>query len=65
MMILFWTEQQKMRISQRACLSGKFMFYHVLVFSEIEDYKKVLHHYFSSKWSFFVICGFFALFGMS
>ena len=48
-----------------ACLSGKFESLHVLVFSEIEDYRKVLIYHFSCKWSYFLFCGFFALFGRS
>ena len=31
---------------------------HVLVFSEIEDYRKILLYFFSCKWSFFAILWF-------
>ena len=31
---------------------------HVLLFSEIEDYRKIFLYYFSCKWSFFAILWF-------
>ena len=31
------------------------MFLYVLVFNEVEDYRKVLLYYFSFRWSLFVI----------
>ena len=40
---------------RRACLSGKFVSLHLLVFNEIEDYRKVLQYYFWCKWPFLVI----------
>ena len=43
-----------------ACLSGKFVSLHVLVFNEIEDYRKVLLFYFSCKSLFLVILCFLA-----
>ena len=59
MMILFWTEQENMKKGfRRACLLGKFISLHVLLFSEIEDYRKILLYYFSCTWSFFAILWF-------
>ena len=50
MIILFWIEQKNMRKEfRRACLSGKFMSLHVLVFNKIEGYRKVLFYYFPCK----------------
>ena len=42
--------------------SVKFVSLHVLVFNEIENYRKVLRYYFSCKWPYFVIFWFFCIF---
>ena len=61
MMILFKKTGEKG--FRRACLSGKSVSLHVLVYSENENYRKILLYYFSCKWAFFIIlCFLFCIF---